>query len=215
MWGKYYPILLYVLEKAGLFGNVKTSTVLLSKELNSTQQTISRKLIEMEKKKMIKRQLEANGLILSLDEKGRAYLKENYNALKKNFEKKNILLKGSVVSGIGEGKYYMSLPKYQKQFQQKLGFKPYSGTLNIKLKDRTQLLEFINNLNSVLINGFKTKKRTYGPIACYKIKVKDIEGAIAIPERTRHEENIIEVISPVYLRSYYNLKDNDILEVEK
>ncbi len=215
MWGRYYSILLYILEKAGLFRSLKTSTVSLSKELNSTQQTISRKLIEMEKKSLIKRELKANGLILSLEDKSRDYLKKNYKVLKKSFEKKKNVLKGKVKSGIGEGKYYMSLPQYHSQFKSKLGFKPYTGTLNIKLKDRSQLLEFINSTQSILISGFKTKDRTYGSIKCYKVKIKDLEGAIIIPERATHPEDIIEIIAPVYLRGYYNLKNNNSLEVEK
>lgn len=215
MWGKYYSILLYVLEKKGLFGKVKTSTIKLSKELGSTQQTISRKLMEMEKIGLIKRQLEANGLILSLDDKSRAILKNNYQILKKKIEKKKNKLKGVVKAGMGEGKYYMSLPQYQSQFKAKLGFRPYSGTLNLSVKDRSKLLEFISNLEPILISGFKDKARTYGSIKCYKIKIKDLEGAIIIPERARHTEDIFELIAPVYLRGYYNLKNNNILEVDK
>ncbi len=215
MWDKYYSILLYILEKSSLFGKLRTSTVQLSKELNSTQQTVSRKLIEMEKKGLIKRQLEANGIILSLGEKGRDHLKEKYKILKKNFERKINKLKGTVKSGIGEGKYYMSLSQYLTQFKSKLGFKPYSGTLNLRLNDKTKLLEFIDNIEPILINGFKDKERTYGSIKCYKIKIKDTEGAIIIPERATHPEDIVEIIAPVYLRDYYHLKDNDILEVVK
>lgn len=215
MWGKYYSILLYILEKGGLFSKIKTSTILLSKELNSTQQTISRKLIEMEKKRLIKRELTANGVKLSLDEKARIFLKKNYKILKKKFEKKINVLKGQVKAGIGEGKYYMSLSQYQSQFKAKLGFKPYSGTLNLSVKDRNKLLEFISNLEPILISGFKTKDRTYGSIKCYKVKIKDLEGAIIIPERARHPEDIVEIIASVYLRGYYNLKNNTILGVEK
>jgi len=169
----------------------------------------------MEKKSLIKRQLEANGLILSLDEPARIFLKKNYTILEKVFKKKIRILKGKVKSGMGEGKYYMSLPKYQSQFKVKLGFKPYSGTLNLSVKDRSKLLEFISNLEPILISGFKDKERTYGSIKCYKVKIKDLGGAIIIPERARHTQDIFEIIAPVYLRGYYNLKNNNILEVEK
>jgi len=215
MWDKYNSILLHILKKKKLFGDLKTSTIELSKELNATQQTISRKLIEMENKGLIRRRLEANGIILSLDEKGRNYLKENYKILKKSFAKEINVLKGKVKSGMDEGKYYMSLQQYAAQFKSKLGFRPYAGTLNLTLKERKKLFEFIDNIDPVLISGFKDKERTYGSIKCYKVKIKDTEGAIIIPERATHDPEIIELIAPVYLRGYYNLKDNDILEVEK
>lgn len=38
---------------------------------------------------------------------------------------------GRVFSGVGEGSFYVSL--YSKKFLEKLGFRPYPGTLNLRL----------------------------------------------------------------------------------
>jgi riboflavin kinase len=43
------------------------------------------------------------------------------------------VLRGRVVSGLGEGQHYISRQGYLKQFREKLGFEPFPGTLNIKL----------------------------------------------------------------------------------
>ena len=46
-----------------------------------------------------------------------------------------IVLEGEVISGLYEGAYYISKNGYRTQIIEKLGFDPYPGTLNLKLKD--------------------------------------------------------------------------------
>ena len=80
--------------------------------------------------------------------------------------------------------------------------------------DKTEQ-EFINSLNPVAINGFETKDRTFGKLTVYKIKIKNINGAIIIPERSRHEEEIMEIIAPYELKKKLGLKDNSKLKIIK
>ncbi|MEM3054151.1 MAG: DUF120 domain-containing protein, partial [Candidatus Bathyarchaeia archaeon] len=55
-----------------------------------------------------------------------------------------ICLKGKVFSGTGEGAKFMELPWVKKQMEEKLGFAPYPGTLNIKLsKDEVKLKKLL------------------------------------------------------------------------
>ena len=44
-------------------------------------------------------------------------------------------IKGKIISGMGKGTYFMSQDIYVKQFQEKLQFKPFVGTLNIKIEE--------------------------------------------------------------------------------
>ena len=78
---EYLELLLYIAKKEGLFGSLKSSTLKISKELSISQQSISRKLREMENKSLIKRLTSPNGLIVSLDENGRAILQGQYKEL--------------------------------------------------------------------------------------------------------------------------------------
>ena len=48
----------------------------------------------------------------------------------------SIEFRRKIVSGMGEGAYYMSLKGYRNQFIEKLGYEPYPGTLNVKLVDQ-------------------------------------------------------------------------------
>jgi riboflavin kinase len=209
----YLEMLMYISKKAGVFKALETSTIQVAKELKTSQQTVSRKLRDMEKLGLIKRTATQKGLLIQIDIKGREFLKRHYADLGNIFAEKEEIT-GIIAKGIGEGRYYVSLPGYQKQFEKKLGFKPYPGTLNIRVK-RAESLEFISSLEPINIDGFETKDRTFGNLTAYKIKIKDTKGAIIIPERTRHEEDIIEVIAPINLKQKLKLKENSSLKIQK
>ena len=75
-------------------------------------------------------------------------------------------------------------------------------------------LAFVDGLENVRIEGFKDKSRSFGALDCYKIKVKGIPAAVIVPERTRHDEDIVEIIAPKYLRGELKLKNKDMLVIE-
>lgn len=205
---EYLELLLHLSKKEGLFGSLKTSTLQISKELNASQQTISRKLREMENKGLITRQASPNGLTISLDNNGRNFLQNTYQELNPLFKAKKASIRGTIQKGIGEGAYYVSQKQYQQQFKEKLGFEAFPGTLNLKI-NKEELLSLTSNLKPISINSFTTKQRTFGSLTCYKVKIDNKESAIVIPERTRHAEDIIEIIAEISLRDSLNLEDND------
>lgn len=214
MKGEGFGILLYIAENAGLFKDFKTNTASIAKKFNISQQSASRKLRELEQAGFVNREAFFDGVKIGLSDKGRAFLEERYGFLRRMFEKKKISLKGTIQTGLGEGRYYISLKQYQKQFEDKLDFRAYPGTLNLKINIEDARF-FLMSLDKIDIKGFKSPRRTFGSARAYKIKIKDVNGALLLPERKRHEEDILEIIAPVYLREKLNLKDNDVLEVEK
>ena len=209
----YLEMLMYIAKKAGVFKALETSTIRIAQELKTSQQTVSRKLRDMEELKLIKRTATQKGLLIQLDADGRDFLKQHYSQLGSVFAEKEELT-GTIAKGIGEGRYYVSLPGYQNQFKEKLGFKAYPGTLNLRVK-QSEALEFISSLEAAEISGFETKDRTFGKLTGYKIRINGIKGAIIIPERSRHEEDIIEAIAPVNLKQKLKLKDNSKLTIQK
>lgn len=118
-------------------------------------------------------------------------------------------LKGKIVTGLGEGQYYISRDGYRKQFNLKLGFDPSPGTLNLKLAEPFPQTE----VGSIEIEGFEDKNGKFGGCKCYLVKISDIKGAIVRPERSNYPPDLIEVIAPVHLRKALNLKDGDELEL--
>ena len=62
-----------------------------------------------------------------------------------------LVIDGTIVSGIGEGKYYVTRPFTKSSLKDVLGFSPYPSTLNIKLTDETDILltKFLDRYPSV------------------------------------------------------------------
>ncbi len=205
---EHIELLLQIAKKSKLFGTIKTSTLQIAKQTRMSQQTISRKLREMEKLCLIKRVASPNGLTISLDDEGRNILQKNYQDLSKIFGSYKKEIEGTIKKGIGEGAYYVSQKNYQEQFKKFIGFKAYPGTLNIMI-NKEELMLLISNSDKIIIKSFKTKERSFGSLTCYKIKVNNVDSAIVIPERTRHDEDMIEVIAEVNLRNKLSLKDED------
>lgn len=209
---EYLELLLYIAKKEGLFASLQSSTLKISKELGNSQQTISRKLREMENKGLITRSTSPNGLKVSLDNKGRELLQRNYRELNDVFKARKTAFFGVIKKGIGEGSYYVSQKEYQREFKAKIGFNAFPGTLNLKI-DKEELAQFLANKEIIQINGFTTKTRSFGALICYKVKINNSEAAIVKPERARHPEDIIEIIAPINLRDSIKLGDNDKVKI--
>ncbi|GAG53944.1 unnamed protein product [marine sediment metagenome] len=202
---------------------INISSVEFGKLLNLSQQTASRRISDLENLGWIKRRIEKKIQKIILTKKGSDVMLLMYKNLKNILE--SIVIIGIVQSGLKEGAYYVSIKGYYDQFQEKLGFLPYKGTLNLELNNTNidLLREKLKNIKPVFIAGFKddNSERTYGVVDCYNCSIsridnpeKKIRAAILDIKRTHHEKNIIEILAKPYLRDYYNLKDGDKLIIE-
>ncbi|MCD6492544.1 MAG: CTP-dependent riboflavin kinase [Archaeoglobaceae archaeon] len=211
--------MLEVLKQLALMNASKKVLKISSKELadkiNQSLQTAARKLKELESDELIERTLTKDGQFIVITEKGKRRLYREYLDYKKIFEEdETITIKGKVFSGVGEGRYYVSLEGYKERFKEKLGFDPYPGTLNLKIpKEQLYFRRRLEEEDGILIEGFKTPDRTFGDVKAFKCKVNGIEGAIVLPKRTHYPSDVLEVIAPVKLRNY-GIKDGDFVEVE-
>ncbi len=155
------------------------------------------------------------------DLKGSNSLSENElsmiaERLVKEMLTRKITLRGIVVSGSGEGKYFLSLEGYRSQIRSRLGFDPYPGTLNVLLDPESVERKFlVLTRQPIILRGFKEGDRTYGDVLAYPARIGDVwPTALVIPLRTHHPPSIIELISPFNLRERLSLKDGDVVEVE-
>jgi len=212
-------ILLVLAELGALTKGIETSTNRLAKALGMSQQTASRKLRELEKKSLIIRDVKPTGEIIKITDIGASVLMEYRDRLQKvlgKIRKDTIIVRGYVVKGLGEGRYYMSLRGYIVQVKEKLGFKPYPGTLNIKLKTVDDVLKKLElqKLPGILIKGFSNGVRTYGDVKAFKAEINGIKPlAVILPERTSHGIDILEIIAPFNIREKLKLNDGDEVTV--
>ncbi len=205
-------LLLYLAKKGIISKQLELSTTKIAQDIQSTQQTISRKLVELEEQGFVERVASTRGIKLTITQKGMEYLKEWYAQLKSVFNEKKDSLTGTIESGLGEGAYYISLKEYQDQFKKKVGIEPYPGTLNLRV-DYTEFLQFVSAKEKIAIEGFTLKNRTFGGLAAYKVKINQVNAAIILPERTSHTKDTIEIIAHEFLREQFRLKDGDELEI--
>ncbi len=141
---------------------------------------------------------------------------EPYLSLAKGLLDVPITLRGVVVSGSGEGKYFLSLEGYKRQIYEKLGFEPYPGTLNVLLDDESAERKVLLALRKpIVIEGFVEDGRRYGDVLAYPVKIVDVwPAALIIPTRTHHPPSIAEIIAPVNLREKLGLKNGDTVIIK-
>ena len=209
---------LYKLAELGAYDRgTAVSTGTVAKSLELSQQTASRRLIEMEKQGLIERSVDGRVQKVRITKEGAKSLSEMYRVLKPVIEAPSgeLVMKGSVFSGLSEGSYYMGLEGYRKQFRSKLGFDPFPGTLNLRvIKDSMGPRRELDSYPFVGIDGFADKERTYGGAHCYPVLVAGkVKGAIVVPIRAHYREDVIEIIAPENLRELLQLKDGDMVEV--
>ncbi|MCL4343172.1 MAG: DUF120 domain-containing protein [Candidatus Thermoplasmatota archaeon] len=195
-------------------GKVNISTEEVAKMTSLSQQTASRAIIALSRQGLISRIPERRRQTVSLTTEGLNYLKGQLAELSLilgNID--SITVHGTVESGLGEGKYYISRKNYIIQFQQKLGYIPFLGTLNIRLSDGQEANALLlKDSSGITIEGFRTEDRTFGPVKAFRAKINGVECALIMPERTVHI-NTVEVISQEYLRDALDLKDGQNVEI--
>ncbi len=204
-------LLLILARKKAHVSAVRITTSELGLELGMSQQNASRRLALLENEGKISRSNSG----ISLTEKGMREAQSLYSELKSAFETGKAALSGTIISGLGEGKYYMSFPEYKKQIKEKLGFEPYEGTLNIRLtpESAVEKARLLKTSEPVRISGFRKGERTFGDLYAYPCTVEKAECAIIIPLRTHHPAEIIEVIAPENLKKLLGKKDGEQVSI--
>lgn len=210
-------LLLYLGKKGALVKPVTITTSKMGSKLGVSQQSISRWLINLEKASMISRKKGIRAYFVQITPVGKKYLQKKRSELNEVLaESRKIVMWGKVVSGMFDGKYYMSLYGYSEKIKSKLGFKPYPGTLNIKLNtmDDSQYKEKLSVMKGIEIPGFKKDERTFGSVKCFPSKILGVKGAVIIPERSHYGPEVLEVISSFNLRKKLKLTNGSRVKIE-
>ncbi|NVM54850.1 MAG: DUF120 domain-containing protein [Candidatus Helarchaeota archaeon] len=207
----------------GAYDIIEISSIEFAERIGASQQTASRRLKDLEKNGLITRVISHKGQAIRITREGLDLLQKIYLLLNSIFAQKVqelsiCKLEGEIFSGMGEGAYYVMQKGYLEQFEKKLGFNPYPGTLNIRLKKQPDL-QIRRVLESdaypgIVIAGFKDKQRTFGAVKCFRVKINEsLPGALLLIRRTHYRDDVLEIISPKFLRDALNLKDGDKIGV--
>lgn len=204
-------------ELGALHAPVEASTTSLAKSLGVSQQTVSRHLIDLERQGLITRQLYLNGSEIRITEIGAKELRRIYLVLRAAFEKTGpitITFTGRVFTGLGEGAYYVDKTDYGRHIEDALGFRPYPGTLNLRLSpSEVSKKKELEAYAGIMIGGFTTGGRSFGGVKCFRASINDVEGALILIGRTHYDASVVELIAPVNLRELLGLKDGSRVRV--
>ncbi len=121
-----------------------------------------------------------------------------------------ILFEGTVFSGKGRGKKFVELPWFKRQVEEKLGFSPYPGTLNLLLTEKN-----VENRRLLEISGGLTVEPQTGYYSgvMFRANIDALECAVVIPIMPNYPNDVLEVIAPVYLREQLKLADGSLVTV--
>ncbi len=200
---------------------VELTTGEIAKKIKRSQQLASKELLDLEFFGYINRNKKSKKYTIKVTEKGYQKVYDLFLFLKTAVESfKHIIdFEGHIITGMGEGAYYMSLKGYKQQFKEKLGYEPYPGTLNIKLNSslyveaKKEMLKY----SSINIEGFSDQSRTFGWVKCYPAYINDsvnINSSILILERTHYDDSIIEIIAPFSIKELFSLKNGDHIKLK-
>ena len=211
--------LAYLLSKGARYNFVQITTSSLGKSIKKSQQAASKHILELENGGFIDRLMTGRQLSVKITQKGYSELVDLHSVLGSSLDlsPSHIKLTGSIISGLGEGAYYMSLKGYTKQFKAKIGYIPFPGTLNIKLNQlqSTQIIQQLDELDSVMIEPFSDGKRTYGWVKCFHATLNDsVKCELIRLERTHHDNSVIELISKNNLRKMVKLKTDSKVTIK-
>ena len=208
-----------LLSKGARYNFVQITTSSLGKSIKKSQQAASKHILELENGGFIDRVMTGRHFSVKITQKGYSELVKLHSILGSTLSSSpsQLELNGSLISGLGEGAYYMSLNGYTKQFKVKIGYIPFSGTLNIKLNQlqATQVIQQLDELDNVMLEPFSDGKRTYGWVKCFHATLNEsIKCELIRLERTHHDSSVIELISKNNLRKTAKLKTGSKVTVK-
>ena len=126
-------------------------------------------------------------------------------------------VEGTIVSGLNEATEFMKKEVYKKQYLEKLGFMPYMGTLNIKLKNNI-IPDIENELAPYLkkINGDDELGDVFFLNAVLYTKNNENikKGAILFPTKTIYKTDTLEFITEEKLKDTINLVDGSHVSIK-
>ncbi|MGP8077483.1 MAG: DUF120 domain-containing protein [Thermoplasmata archaeon] len=210
---------LAVLKVLALTGADHTPSIVTSREIGAkigvSQQAADRYLVALERRGLLVRTLAQRRQRVQLTPAAMELLRVEYHVYRRIFEgPARITVEGTVASGLGEGRYYLSQPGYVVQFTERLGYSPYPGTLNVRVDGAVlRTLSVVGGWNGVRIDGFPAAGRTFGGATCYTARINGRACHLIRPDRS-HYKDVVEFIAGECLREALRLKDADPVRVD-
>ena len=120
---------------------------------------------------------------------------------------------GRVFSGVGEGSFYVSL--YSKKFLEKLGFRPYPGTLNLRLVNDVEAFNScLSMARYIIVEPPYIPGVRLGAVYAYPVEVDGYFNPTTFmvrPVITIYKSDVVELIADSSIREALHLVDGDLV----
>ena len=212
------PKYIYMLKEIALTGGrdgfVEISTSELGKKIGISQQSASRWLGELENNGLIQKKKLGRKISVKITRKGMDILRHESFDYRRIFESPKYLeLTGEVITGLGEGRYYITRKGYYNQIKEKLFFEPYPGTLNVRIyPGDLEKVDLLRSIPGISLQGFVSQGRTFGNVKAFLCTINGVEAALIMPERS-HYTDVVEIIANKNLRKKLTLKDGSAVDI--
>ena len=138
-------------------------------------------------------------------------------------------LTGIIFSDLGQARSFMVLEWVQASLKQCLGFSPFPATLNVRPRTDAdaqvwrQVQNRVRSLPLAPVDGGFCSARLYRIQILRPARLEDrgavsdgtsIVGAVLLPEVKSYPSDKIEIVAPMRLKDYLDLKDGDPLTLE-
>jgi len=122
-------------------------------------------------------------------------------------------ISGRVKTGKKQAQKFLSLEPYQEKIEDKTGFRPFPGTLNLQVRPEERE-KFTEEMEADRIEGFNYEGKDYGGLELYKVELSGFEAALLDIDRADHGDEIVEVIASEKLRAELGLEDGDEVKID-
>ena len=122
-------------------------------------------------------------------------------------------IRGRVVSGEGVAASFTQLGWVQQQLQERLGFAPHPGTLNLRIEHEADA-ESLDRLRAEPGIALEAQPG-FCAARCYRARLPGgLRAAIVVPTVAGYPGDVLELLAPVSLRKALQLTDGCELVVE-
>ena len=209
---------IYMLKEIALIGGkdkfVEISTSKIGEKMGISQQTASRWITELFNMGLVQKKRSGRKIAVKITREGMDILRRESFDYRRIFESPEYIeLTGEVITGLGEGRYYITRKEYYNQIKEKLFFEPYPGTLNVRIyPGDLDKVDFLRSLPGISLKGFVSQGRTFGNVKAFLCTINGVEAALIMPDRS-HYTDVIEVISRDNLRKKLMLEDGSTVDI--
>ncbi|WP_018989891.1 DUF120 domain-containing protein [Aromatoleum toluclasticum] len=121
-------------------------------------------------------------------------------------------LEGEVTQGLGEGSRFTAIDWVVAEFRQKLGFIPWPGTFNLRMRGGAwdwarAHLRAATGIAITPRDGFCAAK-------CFGVSIAGhLTGAVVFPEMPDYPDDKFEIVAPLPIRETLGLQDGDLVNL--